>query len=186
MPFPLYVPDFKDEVFEPILLTSIQEMERVLGAKGIRLHIQDLDPANDEYDDDTDIFSTTENVLEEYIQRVSSKVLQYLEPRFDAKLCSQNPSIREIATYWACHDISRRRGNEPLYEAEVAEGIERLERYRDGSLYLNIPSSRPRVYSQAFITDNRYLRNPTRVLRSASTEVVAGQKMAYEYPFFWL
>lgn len=187
MPFPNYIPDFVTEVGNvPILLTSIDEMQRVLGAKGIRLHIQDLDPTNDEYDDDTDSLATTSNIITEYIQRVSSKVLQYLEPRFDAELISKNPTIREIATYWACHDISRRRGNEPLYEAEVAEGIERLERFRDGSLFLGVPSSRPRIYSQAFVVDNRYNYSPIRVIRSGTTATVSGQKVMFQYPFFWL
>ena len=186
MPFPPYIPDFVDGLSNAILLTTLAEMQRLLGAKGTRLHLRDLDSLDDEYDDSTDALATDTNTVSEIIQRVSSKVLQYLEPRFDAELCSQNPTIREIATYWACHDISRRRGNEPLYEAEVAENIERLERFRDGSLYLGVSSSRPRVYSQSFVTDNRYYRNPVRVLRTSSTATVSGQKMAYEYPFFWL
>lgn len=185
MPFPPYIPDFVDSSSDEILLTSKTEIERLLGAKGVDLHTDDLDSGDPDYfagEADT----TDENFMEELIQRISSKVLQYLMPRFDAERCSENPTVREIATYWAAHDLSRRRGNEPLYEAEVAENIERLERFRDGSLHLAIPSSRPRVYSQAFVVDNRYRLNPIRVISGASTATVSNQKMMYQYPFFWL
>lgn len=187
MAFPPYTPDFLDSQVSPeaVLLTSKTEIERLLGAKGVDLHTNDLDEDDPNYyegEEDT----TEDNFMEEVIQRVSSKVLQYLMPRFDAVLSSQNPTVREIATYWAAHDISRRRGNEPLYEAEVAENIERLERFRDGSLHLAIPSSRPRVYTQAFVTDNRYYINPVRVIGSASTATVSNQRLMYQYPFFWL
>lgn len=185
MPFPPYIPDFVNSSDVAILLTSKTEIERLLGAKGVDLHTDDLDDTDDNYfegEDDT----TDNNFMNEVIQRVSSKVLQYLMPRFDAERCSENPTVREIATYWAAHDISRRRGNEPLYEADVAEGIERLERFRDGSLHLAIPSSRPRVYSQAYVTDNRYYINPVRVISRASTGTVANQKLMYQWPFFWL
>lgn len=186
MAFPPYTPDYVDDSNVEILLTSEAEIERVLGYKGVKLHLDDLDDLDDNYLDGTDVDATKENYTNEVIQRVSSEVLGYLVPRFDAELCSQNPLIRKIATYWAAHDISRRRGNEPLYETEVAEGIEKLERYREGSLYLNVPSRGPRAIVQSYVTDSRYYQNPTRVLRMASTSIVSRQKLAWDYPFFWL
>lgn len=186
MAFPPYTPDHVDDSNEEILTTSEAEIERILSYKGVKLHLDDLDMEDDNYLDDTHIEANKDNYIQETIQRVSSKVLGYLVPRFDAYKCSINPRVREISTYWAAHDISRRRGNEPLYETEVAEGIESLERYREGSLYLNIPSSGPRAIVQSYVTDSRYYNNPTRVLRMASTSIVSGQKLAWNYPFFWL
>jgi hypothetical protein len=186
MAFPPYTPDHVDDSDVAITLTSEAEIQRVLGYKGVKLHLDDLDDLDDNYLDGTDEDATDANYIEETIQRISSRVLSYLVPRFDAALCSANPRVREIATYWAAHDISRRRGNEPLYETEVAEGIENLERYREGSLYLNVPSSGPRAIVQSYVTDNRFYNNPTRVLRLASTSFVSKQKLAWDYPFFWL
>lgn len=184
MAFPPYVSDHIDGT--EVLTTSEAEIERVLSYKGVKLHLDDLDEDDENYLIGTSSEATKDNYIEETIQRVSSKVLGYLVPRFDALKCSENPRVREISTYWAAHDISRRRGNEPLYEVEVAEGIESLERYREGSLYLNVPSSGPRAIVQSYVTDSRFYQNPTRVLRQASTSIVSGQKMSWDYPFFWL
>lgn len=188
MAFPPYTPDYVTDDISPvaITLTSEAEIQRVLGYKGFKLHLDDLDPLDDNYLDGTDSEADDVNYIEEVIQQASSEVLGYLVPRFDAERCSTNPIVRKIATYWAAHYISRRRGNEPLYETEVAEGIEKLERYREGSLYLNVPSSGPRAIVQSYVIDSRYTLNPTRVIRIASTSTVTKQKLAWEYPFFWL
>jgi phage gp36-like protein len=188
MAFPPYTPDYVTDDLVPvaITLTSEAEIQRVLGYKGVKLHLDDLDDLDENYLDGTDTDATDENYIEEAIQQASSEVLGYLVPRFDAELLSVNPIIRRIATYWAAHNISRRRGNEPLYETEVAEGIEKLERYREGSLYLNVPSRGPRAITQSYVTDMRFYHNPTRVIRLASTSIVPSQKLAWNFPFFWL
>jgi len=186
MPFPPYTPDHVDTLNAAVLLTTLAEMQRVMGAKGIRLHIDDTNPTDENYDEDTDVLVTTSNTINEIIQRVSSRVLGYLYPRFDAVSCSTNPTVREIATYWACYMLSRRRGNEPLYEAEVVENEDLLERYRCGELYLNVRSSGPRANIQSYITDNRFSRTPIRVVPQASTQLVRDQNQAYLLPFFWL
>lgn len=181
MPFPPYTEPYSPNV----LFTTRAEIERVLSFRGVELHIDDLDDFDDNWVGG-EAEATDENAVTEIIQRVTSKILDYLAPRYSAETLATIPQIREIATYWACHDLSRRRGNEPLYEDEVAEGIERLERYREGNLYLDAPMTGPRTVVQAYVTDNRYYRNPTRVLRAASTAVVSSQRLAWEYPFFWI
>lgn len=186
MPFPPYTPDYVDDLNEAVLLTSIPEMQRLMGAKGIRLHVDDTNPVDENYDEDTDTLVTTTNTLDEIIQRASSRVLGYLYPRFNPTSCSENPVIREIATYWACHMLSRRRGNEPLYEQEVVENEDLLERYRSGELFLNVKSTGPRANLQSYITDNRFSRTPIRVVPQASTQLVKDQNQAYLLPFFWL
>ena len=186
MPFPPYVPDHVDTNDEAVELTSLSEMQRLLGAKGIRLHIDDTDSSDENYDPSTDGFVTTTNTINEIVQRVSSRVLGYLYPRFDPVSCSQNPTVREIATYWACHMLSRRRGNEPLYEAEVVENEDLLERYRCGELYLNVQSRGPRANIQSYVVDNRFYQTPIRVLPQSSTQLVTNQRQLYLVPFFWL
>jgi len=186
MPFPPYVPDHVDTNDDAVVLTTLAEMQRLLGAKGIRLHIDDTDETDINYDPDTEEFVTTTNTIDEIIQRVSSRVLGYLYPRFDPVSCSNNPTIREIATYWACHMLSRRRGNEPLYEAEVVENEDLLERYRCGELYLNVQSRGPRANIQSYVVDNRFYQTPIRVLPLSSTELVGNQRRLYLVPFFWL
>ena len=185
MPFPPYIPDHV-EGSTAVLLITLAEMQRLLGAKGIRLHIDDTDPTDENYDDSTDVLVTTTNTIDEIIQRVSSRVLGYLYPRFNANSCSQNPTVREIATYWACYMLSRRRGNEPLYEHEVVENEDLLERYRSGELYLNVQSRGPRAHLQSYVVDNRFSRLPIRVLPHSSTELVPNQQRAFIIPFFWL
>lgn len=186
MAFPPYTPDHLLEDETTAAFTSVPEIERLLSNRGRDLHLDDLDSDDDNYDDGTHIDATDDNAMTEVIQRVTSKIMEYLAPRYTPEALHRLPRIREIATYWACHDLSRRRGNEPLYESEVVEGMDTLERYRDGSLFLDAPSKGPRVYVQSYVTDNRFTRNPTRVLKSASTSVVSGQRLAWEYPFFWL
>lgn len=188
MPFPLYVPDFMTDGVTPeaIEFTSRSEIERLFSFKGVTLHLDDTDSDDDNYLDGTDVDVTPANVISEIITRVTARIMEYLAPRYAPEDIYQKTRIREIATYMAARELSRRRGNEAVFDAEVAESIETLERYREGTLYLNAPSS-PRVYTQSYVTDNRYFRNPTRVLRAASTSTVSGQHVFWDnFPFFWL
>jgi len=186
MPFPLYIPAYENESDVKITFTSRSEIERVLSFKGTYLHLDDTDSDDENYLDGTDDFVTPSNVIEEIIDRVTARIMEYLAPRYEAINLFQMPTIREIATYMACHELTKRRGNEPLYDAEVAGYEERLERYREGTLYLNAPSSR-RAYVQSYAVDNRYYRSPVRVIRPASTHVVSGQQVFWDnFPFFWL
>lgn len=186
MAFPPYVPDHTITGGAAAAFTSLGEIERLLSYKGWKLHVDDLVIADENYLPGTCSDATDSNFLSEVIQRVTSRIMEYLAPRFTPQALYQLPRIREIATYWACHDISRRRGNEPLYETEYADGIETLERYREGTLFLNAISSGPRAYVQSYVTDSRFYRNPTRVLSYASTSTVSGQFLSPNYPFFWL
>jgi hypothetical protein len=188
MPFPPYVSDYNTPGPSPtkIVFTSRSEMERLLSFKGVHLHLDDANTDDENYLDGTNEYVTPTNVMVEIIDRVTARIMEYLAPRYDANNLYEIPTIREIATYMACHELSRRRGNEPLYDAEVAGYEERLERYREGTLFLNAPSSR-RAYVQSFTVDNRYYRHPIRVIRPASTHTVAGQQVFWDYfPFFWL
>lgn len=186
MAFPPYIPDHTITGGVAARFTSLAEIQRLLSYKGVKLHLDDLVIADENYIPGTCSDATDSNYLSEVIQRVTSRIMEYLAPRFTPESLYQLPRIREIATYWACHDISRRRGNEPLYENEYADGIETLERYREGTLYLDAVSSGPRAYVQSYVTDSRFYRNPTRVLSYASTSTVSGQFLSPNYPFFWL
>jgi len=187
MAFPPYVPD---HTFTgggaAVQFTSEAEMQRLLSFKGTSLHLDDLDATDDNYLPGTDADATDNNFITEVIQRVTSKIMEYLAPRYSAEVIYQIPRIREIATYWACHDLSRRRGNEALYEPEYAEALDTLERYREGSLFLDAPSNGPRAYTQSYVIDSRFYRNPTRVITAASTAIVSNQHKLWDYPFFWL
>lgn len=186
MAFPPYTPDHLNSSLVAVEFTSKAEIERVFSYKGVLLHLDDLDITDDNYIQGTDPDATKENFLTEVIQRVTSKVMEYLAHRFSPEVLEQQPRIREIATYWACHDISRRRGNEPIFENEYIEAIDTLERYQEGSLYLNAPSSGPRASVQAYVTDSRFYRDPVRVLSTSSSHKVDNQYLAITFPFFWL
>ena len=179
MPFPEYTETVN-------LYTTRAEIERLLSYKGVSLHLDDTDDLDDNYGGGTSTLVTPSNTLDEIIERATSRVNEYLLPRYAPATLSLLPRVREITTFIACHLLSRRRGNEPLYDDEVAESIETLERYREGSLYINAPLQGPRAVTQSFVTDNRYFRNPVRVLTHSSTDTVANQNLAWDYPFFWL
>lgn len=186
MAFPPYSLDFLDDLDAPVRFTSIAEIERLLSYLGRKLHLDDINVDDDNYDACTDIDATDENFMLELIDRVTAKIMEYLAPRYDAKNLEKLPRIREIATYWACHDLSRRRGNEALYENEYVQGLDALEKYQDGTLYLAAPSNYPRIGLQSYIIDNRSFIRPTKVIGGVSTTRVSGQRMLWEYPFWWL
>lgn len=189
MAFPLYTPDVRNDAdTADVLFTTVGEMQRLCSYLFELLHVDDADPTDDNYISGTDADVTTANILSEVIQRATSKIMMYLAPRFSAEQLSTLPRIREMATYWACHDLSRRRGNQPIYEAEVAELEDELERIRLGELFLDVPVLGQRAVVQSYNVDSRFIRSPIRVQRYASSRVTEtiNQKLAYEYPFFWL
>lgn len=179
MPFPPYT-------VTATLYTSQAEIQRLLSYKGVSLHIDDADDLDDNYLGGTDSLVTPSNVLNEIIERATARVNEYLLPRYSADTLATLSRVREIATFIATHLLTRRRGNEPLYDDEVAESVETLERYREGTLYLDAPLQGPRAVVQSYVTDNRYFRNPVRVLTHSSNDTVANQNLAWDYPFFWL
>lgn len=187
MAFPPYTPDFQEDItFISKQLTTRGEMERLYSYKGVSLHLDDADDNDENYLDGTDTDVTPSNIINEVIDRATAEVMEYLAPRYNIDDIRRKTRIRELATIMACHRLSMRRGNEPIFDSDYAEAIETLERYREGTLYLNAPSS-PRAYVQSYVTDMRYIRNPTRVLSAASTKVVSGQHAFWEsFPFFWL
>lgn len=186
MAFPDYIPDHLTPSNVPVAFTSIPEIERLLSYKGKYLHQDDLDITDDNYTQGTHVEANVSNQITELIQRVTSGIMEYLAPRYAPEILEKIPRIREIATYWACYKLTGRRGNEPLYEEEYAESLDTLERYREGSLYLDCPSRGPRAVVQSYVTDSRFYRNPVRVLATSSTSKVPGQNLALNYPFFWL
>ena len=159
-----------------ILLTSQDEMERLLGEDGINLFTDDADATGD---------NVFDNVIEEIIARVSAKILEHLTPMYDSNELEYNVRIREIATYWACHDLSRRRGNNPLYEAEVAENMEALYDYRLNIRNLDSPRSNPGISLGTPVVDARF---PGRTIRTNALNSVNADKSDrgfFLYPFFW-
>lgn len=184
MAFPEYVPDTTvDEV--TYTLTSIAEIERMYSRSGVQLHTDDLDPEDANHDADNNADATKDNFLEEVIQRATSEIMSFLAPRYTTDAVYQIPRMREIATYWACYKISKRRGNEPIYEEEYIEAMDELADYRSGVRYLDAPSNGPRAYLQSQIVDLRFSRHPIRTLPEASTSTISGQKVAVRY-FDWL
>lgn len=173
-----------DTVF---LLTSLAEMQEQFSALGIRLHTSDVNPADDNYDHDNDPAINFTEVTMTYAQRATSHVMSYLAPRFSIENVYRIPRLREIATIWACYKISRRRGNESVYEEEYLENEAELEAYRNGTRYLDAPVNGQRGVVQSYVIDNRYSYNPVRVLPQASTQVAGGQALYSKYATFrWL
>jgi hypothetical protein len=146
MAFPEYVSDtIVGEDIEPTLLTSIAEIQRVYSRAGVQLHLDDLDPDDANYDADNHTDATKDNFLTEVIQRATSEIMSFLAPRYTTDSVYQLPRMREIATYWACYKISKRRGNEPIFEEEYIEAMDELADYRSGIRYLDAASNGPRL-----------------------------------------
>jgi len=185
MAFPEYVSDTEvDNVV--YLLTSVEEIQRQFSQRGLALHIDDIDPTDPNYDDKNAADVDSTNYLLELCQRATSHVMSRLAPRYMVDKVYQNPRLREIATYWACYKLTRRRGNEPVYEEEYIEAMDELDMFRRGELYLDAPSNGQRAYMQSTIVDLRYIRTPIRVIPEASTSIVSGQRTARYYGFAWL
>lgn len=187
MPFPEYRSDtVVPPDLDPIYLTSREEINRLLSVAGVDLHIDDLNILSINYDENNGVEVTDSNFLSETIQRVSSEIMSYLRPRYTISDVYNLPRIREIATYWAAYKITGRRGNEPLYKSEYIEGIDTLEKYRTGELYLDAPSYGPRAYMVSYAVDNRYNTQPVRAINQASSNLYPGQKQYYYWGFQWL
>jgi hypothetical protein len=187
MPFPEYR---SDTALPPdndiLLLTSRNEMIRLVSNTGMELHSDDLNILSNNYDEFNPEEVNSENFLIEIIQRVSSEIMSYLKPRYNLADVYNLPRIREIATYWAVYKLTGRRGNEPLYKSEYIEGIDTLEKYRSGELYLDAPSYGPRAYMVSYVVDNRYNTQPVRAINQASSNLYPGQKQYYYWGFQWL
>lgn len=181
MAFPQYVTDSTSLYF-----TTYEEIVQEFSLKGVEWRIDDLSPTDESYDDNNPTDVSLSNYITTLCQRATSHVLSFLAPRFNATDLYQIPRIREIATYFACHKLSKRRGNPALYEQEVIEAEDELELFRSGDRYLTAPSNGPRAYMQSHVVDMRFMQNPSRVIRRASSDVIPNQNESLYVPFWWL
>jgi hypothetical protein len=149
-------------------VTSLAEIHRLLGAKGETKHLSDLDRFSKDFYVDTTTTATKCGALKEIYQRSTSRVMERLAPKYTINDVYRQPRIREIGTYIGAYLITKRRGNEPLYEAEVLEGEDVLDAYREGSLYLDAPVIGTRVAVLSHVVDVRYHSQPVRTLPRAS------------------
>lgn len=149
-------------------VTSLAEIHRLLSAKGQLKHLDDLDRFSVNYDFDNVSSANMCNALTEIYQRSTSRVMERLAPKYSINDVYRQPRIREIGTYIGTYLITKRRGNEPLYEAEVLEGEDVLDAYREGTLYLDAPVIGTRVSVLSSIVDLRYHNQPVRTLPRAS------------------
>ncbi len=157
MSFPEYVPtDTTDDGAIEYLFTSVEEIQRMLSLAGERRHTDDVDPDSINYDYENDSDVNRDNVLAELIQRATSHIMSRLGPRYLAADIYRVPRIREIATYWAIYKLTKRRGNNPLYEEDYIESEATLDDFRTGAQFLDAPSNGQRAYMQSYIIDNRY------------------------------
>jgi hypothetical protein len=185
MPFPDYE---SDTTVDSILyvMTSEEELSRLLSSYGTREHIDDLDELSQNNDPLNGSNTNSVNVIAEWCQRVTSQIMEYLSPIYHVKDVYKLPRIREIATYWLAYKLTGRRGNEPLYTTEYIEGIDTLEKYRSGELTLQAPTFGPRAYMQSGVVDLRATLQPYRIIPEASTRVLSSQKLFRWYGFNWL
>lgn len=188
MAFPPYTPDTTVGL-ATYQLTSIAEIERLFSRYGVDLHTDDLNPSDeDRFNPSNSAEVNKINFLDELVQRASSEVMSNLMPRYTVDAVYKIPRIREIATYIAAYKLTRRRGNEPLFDEEYVDGMEDLVAFKNGSKYLDAPSNGPRAYIQSGVVDNRYSAHPWRVLSSGmgSTATVPNQQIHHRYAFYWL
>lgn len=187
MPFPPYVIEFRDESNAPISFTSTAEMQRLLSFSGHNLHLDDVDPEDedDRFDIDTPSDVIKIYTEQEIIQRVTSRIMGILGRLYLAIDLHELPVIRQIATYWAVYLLTGRRGNQPLYEAEYNEGLDILDDILLGKFKISASQQVPRFGMQSYIIDNRSTYQPIRVLTTASTKLVDGQYAFRVRPFSW-
>lgn len=195
MVFPLYRSDTKPNVEAPTLpsqgsvlytMTSEGELHLLFSQRGIQLHTDDIDPELEIYDQSNHPDATKSNFITQQIQYATSEVMSYLAPRYRVEEVYQIPMLRMITTYICAHNITTRRGNEPVYETEVVKGIDDLMDFRAGIRYLDAPSHGTRAYIQSGVVDNRFARNTWRVIPEASSTTIDGQKLIYRTLFAWL
>ncbi len=181
MAFPQYVADT-----DGVLFTTYAEIVQELSAKGVKLRTDDLRVTDKNYDGQVPSDVSEDNYYTTICQRVTSEICSYLCPRYLAEDLANSPRIREIATYWACYKISKRRGNPSLYTEEYLDAENDLELYRSGDRYLDVPSNGPRAYMQSYNMDTRYNRTTLRVNQYATTKVLSSQNTLTYIPFWWL
>ena len=185
MVFPEYRSD--TEVDNTLLLmTTKQEMARLLSNRGLEMHADDLNFLSENFDEYNGDEETDANWLTEVIQRTTSEIMSILGSKYAVEDIYLLPKIREIATYMAVYKYTGRRGNEPLYRSEYLEGLDTLEKFAKGELYLNAPTNGPRSYMISYAVDNRFAYQPVRVIRQGSSNMVRGQKEFYTWGFYWL
>lgn len=154
--------------------TSIEEIRRIFSIEGVDLHLDDLDDQEETY-------------ITELCSQATSRILTYLGGRYDFNDLSSHPRIREIATYIACWKISHRRGNPSLYIAQYEEALLELERFRDGTLFLDLPTTYgARAVMQTPVIDNRFVYTGNRINPRSSSDVKSGQSQLYLFPFEWM
>jgi hypothetical protein len=149
-------------------VTSLAEIHRLLSAKGQQKHLDDLDRFSTNYDLDNVQSANKCNALTEIYQRVTSRVMERLAPKYSINDVYRQPRIREIGTYMGAYLITKRRGNEPLYEADVLEGEDVLDAYREGTLYLDAPTIGTRVAIITPVVDVRSHLQPVKTVTRAS------------------
>lgn len=181
MAFPQYTPDTDGALF-----TTYEEIAQEMSTKGFRLRTDDLRSTDKNYDNNNSSDLSETNYIATICQRVTSEVCSYLCPRYNADDLAPLPRIREIATYWACYKLSKRRGNPALYEEEYLDAQNDLELYRSGDRYLDVPSNGPRAYMQSYVLDTRFNRTQLRVNQYATTKVLSSQNTLLYTPFWWL
>lgn len=186
MAFPPYLPgNTADSAGTEYTMTSRTEVERVLSQRGMQLHMDDIDTDDDNYDEENDSETNSDNYLEEQIVLVTAEIMATLGPRYLVEDVYKNIILRNIATYKVAHNITRRRGNEALYESEVIEGEDKLTAMSLGHMYLDAPSNGQRAIIQSGIVDLRFHQQPYRIIDRASSSVVSGQNHVWR-AFGWL
>ncbi len=169
-----------------VLMTTRQEMARLVSTKALETHADDLNFLSENFDEYNGDEVTDNNWLTEVIQRTTSEIMSILGNKYVVEALYKLPVIREIATYMAVYKFTGRRGNEPLYRSEYLESLDKLERFAKGELYLDAPTNGPRAYMQSYAVDNRYAYMPVRAIRQGSSRLIPGQKEFYTWGFFWL
>lgn len=154
---------------DSLYVTSLCEIHRLLSARGEIRHLSDLDMFNTNYQTENIFNNNKQSALTEIYQRTTSRIMERLAPRFAIENIYRLPRIREIGTYTACFLITNRRGNEPLYEAEYLEGMDTLDDYKLGTLYLDAPVVGQRVAMLSHVIDLRYYTQPSRIIQRASS-----------------
>ena len=161
MPFPEYTATAD-------IFTSEEEIFRLFSFEGADLHTDDLDDQGTNY-------------YAELAQRATSQILTYLGSKYASADLASSPRIRELATNIAAYRLSARRGNPTLFREQYEEALIELERYREGSLTINLPQTNgSRTIYQSVIIDNRFNFRPVRIVPQASTSVKSGQAVAYQ------
>jgi phage gp36-like protein len=185
MTFPEYISDSLVNN-DLILMTSRQEMARLVSTVALQQHSDDLNFLSNNFDRYNGNEVDDNNWLTEVIQRTTSEIMTYLGSKYKVEDVYKNPVIREIATYMAVYKFTGRRGNEPLYRAEYIEGLDKLEKFVSGELYLDAATSGPRAYMLSYAVDNRFTQMPVRAIRQASSQLIPGQRQFHTWGFFYL